>query len=128
MDALNSPHTPKEKRKALDKEWALMSFFSEEKLEKALKLPNSGKIVGDRLNYFIQIECKTYDVREKLKDVKIPSFIYCGKYDAQCPYEFSKEIADLIPSSTMTTFEESNHNPFVEEMKNSNFLKELLEK
>jgi len=116
MNALSDDSTLQEERKALSREWALMSFYSEEKLEEALKLPNSGKTVGNRLNYFRQVEYKDYDVRQKLKFVKIPSFIYCGKHDAQCPCIFSREIANLIPNATLTKFEESNHNPFVEEI------------
>lgn len=116
MNALNDDSTLQEERKALSRKWALMSFYSKEKLEEALKMPNSGKTVGNRLNYFRQVEYKDYDVRQKLKFVKIPSFIYCGKHDAQCPYMFSREIANLIPNATLTKFEESNHNPFVEEI------------
>ncbi|HFI2423627.1 TPA: alpha/beta hydrolase [Bacillus paranthracis] len=63
MNALNDDSTVQEERKALSREWALMSFYSEEKLEEALKLPNSGKTVGNRLNYFRQVEYKDYDVR-----------------------------------------------------------------
>ncbi|MGM2853709.1 alpha/beta fold hydrolase, partial [Bacillus cereus group sp. Bce028] len=87
-----------EERKALRREWALMSFYSEEKLEEALKLPNSGKTVGNRLNHFRQVEYKDYDVRQKLKFVNIPSFIYCGKHVPHCPYIFSREIAYFIPN------------------------------
>lgn len=116
MNALNDDSTLQEERKALSREWALMSFYSGEKLEEALKFPNSGKTVGNRLNYFRQVEYKNYDVRQKLEYVKIPSFIYCGKHDAQCPYIFSREIANLIPNTVLTKFEESNHNPFVEEI------------
>ncbi|MDX1772170.1 MAG: alpha/beta hydrolase, partial [Planococcaceae bacterium] len=47
--------------------------------------------------------------------VKLPSYIYAGKHDAQCPYKFGIEIANLLPNSTFITFEESNHNPFSEE-------------
>ncbi|HFJ9369874.1 alpha/beta hydrolase [Bacillus cereus] len=116
MNALNDDSTLQEERKALSREWALMSFYSGEKLEEALKFPNSGKTVGNRLNYFRQVEYKNYDVRQKLEYVKIPSFIYCGKHDTQCPYIFSREIANLIPNAVLTKFEESNHNPFVEEI------------
>ena len=70
MNALNDDSTVQKERKALSREWALMSFYSEEKLEEALKLPNSGKTVGNRLNYFRQVEYKDYDVRQKLKFVK----------------------------------------------------------
>lgn len=115
MEQLNDAATPLDTRKQLGREWTAMSFYSEEKLEQALSIPNSGKTVGVRLDYFIQTECRTYDVREELPDVTLPSFIYAGKYDAQCPYKYGVEIADLLPNATLTTFEESNHNPFVEE-------------
>ncbi|CAM3114615.1 alpha/beta hydrolase [Filibacter tadaridae] len=115
MDRLNDASTPLKTRRQLGREWALMSYYSEEQLEKALEIPNSGKTVGDRLDYFRKIECKTYDLREALTHVTVPSFIYAGKHDAQCPYKFGVEIADLIPNATLTTFEMSNHNPFVEE-------------
>jgi len=115
MNQLNDSATPVETRQKLGYEWALMSYYSEEKLKDALKKPNSGKTVGDRLDYFRKIECATYDTRKELIDVTVPSYIYAGRYDSQCPYKFGVEIADLIPNATLTTFEESNHNPFSEE-------------
>lgn len=115
MNQLNDAATPVELRKLVGREWASMSFYSEAKLDHAMTLTNSGKTVGDRLNYFIQSEFPAYDLREQLVDVTVPSYIYAGKYDAQCPYEYGVEIANLVPSATLTTFEESNHNPFVEE-------------
>ncbi len=54
-------------------------------------------------------------MRNELLNVKVPSYIYAGIYDAQCPYKFGVEIANLIPNATLTTFEKSNHNPFSEE-------------
>lgn len=115
MDQLNDSSTPMETRKQLSFEWDAMSFYSEEKLEQSLKLPNSGKTVGDRLNYFINVECPVYDVRKSIINVSIPSYIYAGKHDAQCPYKYGAEIANLIPNAIFTTFELSNHNPYVEE-------------
>ncbi|EZH66563.1 alpha/beta hydrolase [Bacillaceae bacterium JMAK1] len=115
MDQLNDPTTPIETRKKLNYEWALMSYYSEDKLQDAMTKPNSGKTVGERLDYFRKVEYPTYDVREKLKNVTVPSYIYAGKYDAQCPMKFGIEIAQLIPTASLTIFEESNHNPFSEE-------------
>lgn len=96
-------------------EWALMSFQSEDKLKESMKKPNSGKTVGPRLDYFINHESPNYDVREQLQEIHVPSFIYAGKRDAQCPLKFGEEIAELIPASRLTVFEKSNHNPFSEE-------------
>lgn len=115
MNQLNDSATPIETRRQLGFEWDAMSYYSEEKLKQARKIPNSGKTVGARLDYFIKIECPTYDVRKSLANVSVPSYIYAGKHDAQCPYQYGIEIANLIPNAILTTFEESNHNPFVEE-------------
>ena len=112
---LDSPTTPIEERRALNKEWFLMSIFDCEQYEEIINRPNSGKVVSPRLNYFSYQELKTYDVRPLLPSIQIPASIYCGLYDAQCPHVFSKEAADLMPNASMTTFERSNHNPFVEE-------------
>ncbi len=115
MNLLKDPATPLEVRQKVGYEWALMSYRSEEKLKESLKKPNSGKTVGPRLDYFMKNEYPAYDIREELKDIHIPSYIYAGKYDAQCPLRFGEEIAELIPGAEFTVFEESNHNPFSEE-------------
>ena len=128
MELLNNSETPIEIRQKIGYEWALMSYLSEEKLKEAIKKPNSGKTVGPRLDYFRKIEYPTYDIREQLKGVQIPSFIYSGKFDAQCPLKFGEEIAQLIPTAKLTVFEESNHNPFSEEEDKFNeFIKETIE-
>lgn len=127
MALLNDAETPLEVRQEVNYEWALMSFQSEEKLKESMKKPNSGKTVGPRLDYFIKNESPTYDIREQLKEIHVPSFIYAGKYDAQCPLRFGEEIAELIPTARFTVFEESNHNPFSEEeSKFIEFIKETL--
>ena len=127
MDLLNDADTPTEVRQQANYEWALLSFHSEEKLIESMKKPNSGKTVGPRLNYFINIESPKYDIRKQLKDIRIPTFIYAGKYDAQCPLKFGEEIAELIPVAKLTVFEESNHNPFSEEeSKFEDFIQETL--
>lgn len=115
MDLLNNPRTKPETRKSLGYEWALMSYHSEEKLKEALEKPNSGRTVGPRLDFFRKVDCARFDVREQLSCVQIPAYIYCGKYDAQCPLKFGEEIASLLPQSTFTIFNRSNHNPFHEE-------------
>lgn len=115
MGLLNDSVTPVEVRREIGYEWALMSYQSEDKLKESMKKPNSGKTVGPRLDYFMKNEYPTYDIREELKEIHIPSYIYAGKFDAQCPLKFGEEIAGLIPNSRFTVFEESNHNPFSEE-------------
>ncbi|MED1559927.1 alpha/beta hydrolase [Bacillus paramycoides] len=115
MELLNNPNTVQEERRKLGYEWALMSYYSEDKLQEAIKRPNSGRTVGGNLDYFRKIEVKNFDLRRQLKSIHIPIYIYAGRYDAQCPVEFGIEIAELIPHSQLIIFEESNHNPFIEE-------------
>ena len=115
IECLNNPETPLEQRKSLDFEWALMSFSSEKKLRNALTIPNSGRIVGRALDYFRKVAVQQFDLRPSLQKIEIPTFIFGGLLDAQCPVEFSYEIAELIPKSYLTIFNDSNHFPFVEE-------------
>ena len=115
MNYFNDPELPVEERKKLGREWALMSLYKEESLEKMYEKPNSGKNVGPRLDYFRKVDCQTYDVTEQLKQVTIPAYVCTGVHDAQCPYRFGVEIAELLPNAAFTAFEQSNHYPFFEE-------------
>lgn len=115
LQLLKDPTKSLEERRALNKEWNLMSIYKKEHYDKIMARPNSGKVVTKRLDYFISTELKNFDLTESLKTIKLPTYIYCGKYDTQCPLVFSEEIASLIPNAYLTIFEESSHNPFVEE-------------
>lgn len=115
MEALNNPEASEETRKNLNYEWALMSYCSEDKLKDALKKPNSGRTIGERLDFFRKVDYRDFDVREQLKYIDLPSYIYAGRFDAQCPVQFGIEIAELLPQAELTIFEKSNHFPFLEE-------------
>lgn len=115
MDLLNNPQTIQAVRKKLGFEWALMSYYSEEKLLEANRRANSGRTVAANLEYFRRVEVKNFDLRHKLKTINIAAYIYAGRYDAQCPVDFSIEMAEQISHSQLLIFEESNHHPFIEE-------------
>ena len=115
MEALNNPNTIQEERSKLSFEWTMMSFVNEEKLKHALTLPSGGRTIGKALDYFRKVAVKSFDLRKDLPTIQVDTYVFGGKYDAQCPIEFSCEIANLIPTSELTIFEQSNHNPFVEE-------------
>lgn len=106
-----------EQRRAVGKEWTLMSLYNEDTYDEMVRRPNSGKTVPARLDYFSYEELPTYDIRGSLADVYVEAHIYSGRHDAQCPHHFSKEAAELMANATMTTFEYSNHFPFIEEEK-----------
>lgn len=115
MELLNNPETVKEERQKLGYEWDLMSYYSEEKLIEARNRPNSGRTVGENLDYFRKLEVKNYDVRDELGNIAIPVYIFAGRHDSQCPVEFGIEIKEYMPHSKLTIFENSNHNPFIEQ-------------
>ncbi len=112
---LADPKSSREMRQAGSKEWALMSLYDAKSYEKLTSRPNSGKTVSKRLDYFSYKELPTFDLHPKLPFVQTKAAIYGGLYDAQCPYEHGVEAAKLMPNAVLTTFEKSNHNPFVEE-------------
>lgn len=111
---LDAPEVPREKSIELTKEWIMMSLYRKGAYEEMLKRKNSGRTLVKKLDYFTS-ELKNYDVRENLKQTPVRAYIYCGRHDVQCPYVFSQEAAELMPNSTLTTFEHSNHMPFIEE-------------
>ncbi|MFC7685025.1 alpha/beta fold hydrolase [Ureibacillus sp. GCM10028918] len=112
---LRNPDSTLKERRAANKEWTMMSLYNEENYEKMISRPNSGKTVSKRLDYFSNEELPTYDLRSQLEQTRTKAFIYCGQYDAQCPYSYSVEAASLMPNASLYTFKESNHFPFVEE-------------
>lgn len=115
MAMLRNPNSTLEERQAGSKEWSLMSLHKESSFENLVSRPNSGKTVSKRLDYFSYEELPNFDLRLQLPNVQTKAFIYGGIYDAQCPYEYAVEVANLLPNATLTTFKESNHFPFVEE-------------
>lgn len=92
-----------------------MSLYKVSSFDHLVSRPNSGKTVSKRLDYFSYKELPSFDVRSQLTTVQTKAFIYGGRYDAQCPYEYAVETANLLPYATLTTFNESNHFPFVEQ-------------
>lgn len=117
-----------EQRQAGSKEWALMSLYKEQSFENMVSRPTSGKTVSKRLDYFSYEELPTFDLRPQLPNVKTRAFIYGGLYDAQCPYDYAVEAAQLLPNATLTTFSESNHHPCIEEEeKFAEFVREIFQ-
>lgn len=112
---LGNPETTIEKRREVNKEWSLMSLYNEQAYEEMVSRPNSGKTVSPRLDYYSYKELPSYDLREELKTVGVQAFVYAGKYDAQCPYEYGVETAELMPNAQFQPFLRSNHFPFIEE-------------
>ncbi|MCW9130091.1 alpha/beta hydrolase [Bacillus paramycoides] len=104
-----------DERRAVSKEWTMMSLYNESAYDEMITRPNSGKTVSKRLDYFSYKELHTFDLRPQLESVNMETHIYAGIYDAQCPHECAIEVAELMPNAILTTFEYSNHYPYIEE-------------
>lgn len=112
---LNNPKTPADIKRAVGREWTEMSIYRPEKYDHYFNVPNSGSVVPARLDYYSYTELPTYDLTTYLSTISIPTTVYCGEHDAQCPIVYSKQIANAIPNAKLITFTNSNHFPFTEE-------------
>ncbi|TMW71007.1 alpha/beta fold hydrolase [Alteribacter natronophilus] len=115
LKVLQSTESTTDERKAAGREWTEMSLYAPENYDQYFSQPSSGSVVKERLDYYSFKELPDFDLRDSLKKVQIPAWIYCGRHDTQCPHVFSEEIAALIPGARLITFEKSNHSPFLEE-------------
>lgn len=52
-----------------------------------------------------------YDVRSRLKDIKVPTLVIVGRHDLLTPVSESVEISEGIPGSQLVIFEHSGHHP-----------------
>jgi proline-specific peptidase len=84
--------------------------------------PELPKQIADRAffhyethNYAFAVNNPAYDVREGLRDVKVPTLVLSGGNDWITPLAKSQEITSLIPDSRLEVFENSGHMPNVEE-------------
>jgi proline iminopeptidase len=115
LHLLGNPSTVIEERRAISKEWTMMSLHKKEAYDEMINRPNSGKTMSARLDYYSYVELPTYDLRPDLPGIELPVYLYSGVYDAQCPHDFGVEAAALIPNCHFTEFQQSNHFPYVEE-------------
>jgi proline iminopeptidase len=112
---LNNPESPIESKKLASREWTEMSIYRPEKYDQYFNVPNSGSVVPERLHYYSYTELPNYDLTSQLSKITVPTLVYCGLHDAQCPHVFSEQIAHAIPNASLITFNDSNHIPFTEE-------------
>ena len=66
-------------------------------------------------NYAFAHNLPTYDLRESLPQVTVPTLIVVGRHDWITPVEASEELAGLLPNAELVVFEDSGHSPQLEE-------------
>lgn len=60
-------------------------------------------------------EYPSYDVVDRLGEIRVPTLVMCGRYDPVVPIAHSELIHAGIPNSELVVFEESGHFPMIEE-------------
>ncbi|WP_456273311.1 alpha/beta fold hydrolase [Bacillus sp. AK031] len=125
---LKSNESTREQRVQAGREWTEMSLYEPSRFDEYFSKPSSGKVIQKRLDYYSYNELPNYDIREDITKIKIPTIVFCGLHDSQCPIVYSEEIHQLISNSKFYTFEKSNHTPYLEEKEKFNeMVKDFIE-
>ncbi|NRS87798.1 pimeloyl-ACP methyl ester carboxylesterase [Flavobacterium sp. 7E] len=66
------------------------------------------------------IALRDTDLREELKDIQIPTYIFHGKLDKICEFALAEQMHNVITNATIIPFENSGHGLFLEEREKFN--------
>lgn len=102
-------------RERLTRQRTELSLYHPQHYDRYFDGSSSKQLAAARLEYFSRDDYPTFDVRPALPGVRVPALVVGGRYDVQCPFWCSQEIADLMPHAQLVEFTESNHYPFLEE-------------
>ncbi|MFC3212474.1 alpha/beta fold hydrolase [Planomicrobium okeanokoites] len=114
MENLKQPGLSAEEKSNLKIQRTKLSLANPDKYDDYFTQDIRKELSAVRLNFFSR-ELHVFDVTRKLGIITAPTLIMCGRHDVQCPLEYSVEMNELIPGSTLAIFEDSNHYPFLEE-------------
>ncbi|WEG18887.1 alpha/beta fold hydrolase [Alkalihalophilus pseudofirmus] len=115
LSIIKSSDSTKEERMQAVREWTEMSIYEPSRFDEFFSIPSSGKVVQKRLDYYINNELPTYDIRDHITHSSTPTTVFCGRHDSQCPIVYSEEIHNRLLNSKLFIFETSNHFPHLEE-------------
>lgn len=73
------------------------------------------QMVGKDGDFIVQSDIGTFDYRKQLKNIKMPVLIYGGRYDRVAVPEMMVKFKEYCPQAKFLMFEQSGHNPQVEE-------------
>lgn len=73
------------------------------------------QMVGKDGDFIVGSDIGNFDYRKKLKDLKMPIFIYGGRYDRVAVPSMMVKYKEYCPQAKFEMFEKSGHNPQVEE-------------
>lgn len=70
---------------------------------------------GGDADFVVRGEISRFDVRARLKDLRMPVLVLAGRYDRMIPPGLTIRYKKLAPRATFVMFERSGHFPFIEE-------------
>ncbi|MEM5624882.1 alpha/beta hydrolase [Bacillus wiedmannii] len=114
IENLKSPHLTSEERKELSTNRTKLSLYKPENYNSYFCKPIQKAMAASRMNAFAH-EYPSFDLRTSLPFIQTKTLIICGRYDVQCPIQYSIKMHDGIRNSIFVPFENSNHYPFLEE-------------
>ncbi len=68
----------------------------------------------ERLKWVVSVGAKTYDVRGRLGEIRVPTLILHGREDGRVPLDRAEELHRGIRTSRLAVLEECGHWPHVE--------------
>lgn len=68
----------------------------------------------ERLRWIVSVGAKTYDVRERLGEIRVPTLILHGREDGRVPLDRARELERGIPGSRLVVLDDCGHWPHVE--------------
>lgn len=72
-------------------------------------------IIGKNGDFDVSGSMINQDYRQQLKDVKAKTLIIAGRYDGVSTPEFAVQYKTFMPEAQLEMFEQSAHNPYLEE-------------
>ena len=72
-------------------------------------------IIGRDADFFVGGSMIDLDFRRELKNIKSPTLITAGRYDGVSTPEYAIQYKRFMPQARFVMFEESGHNPYLEE-------------
>ena len=73
------------------------------------------QIIGRDADFFVGGSMIDLDFRRDLKHVKSPTLVIAGRYDGVSTPEYAVQYKRFMPQAKFVIFEESGHNPYLEE-------------
>jgi proline iminopeptidase len=85
-------------------------FFRWEPFREAtLRMLDGLRINPEPQRAFVELDAPTFDTRQELKKLRVPTLILAGRHDFACTPERAGEMNGLMPNSRLIVFERSGH-------------------